>query len=276
MIARRNREGRPMDRPLRIDEIQRGLNTKRLGKKIYYLSEITSTNTHARARAEQGGAEGETVIAEKQTEGRGRMGRNWVSPPYANLYLSVILRPRLAPARAPQITLMAAVALAETVESLIGRPPEIKWPNDILVDGKKLAGILTESSCQAERVLFVILGIGINVNYSVELMPEDIRARATSLMLLKKKLVSREELVRRLLRNLDRCYGDLEESGFGALSRRWDAYFGLKGKKVIVEMADRSVMGKAVGIDNDGTLLLEDEKNALHRVIAGDVIAAEG
>lgn len=265
-----------MGEALRIDEIQRSLKTKRLGKKIYYLSEINSTNIQARALAERGGAEGETVIAEKQTEGRGRMGRNWVSPPHVNLYLSVILRPRLPPARAPQITLMAAVALAETVESVIGRPPEIKWPNDILVDGRKLAGILTESSCQADRVLFVVLGIGINVNFGVEFMPEDLRARATSLMILARKPVSREELARRLIRNLDRCYGDLEQSGFGALSRRWDAYFGLKGKKVIVEMTDQSVVGRALGIDDDGTLLLEDETRALHKVIAGDVIPAEG
>ena len=262
--------------PLRFDVVRAGLETKRLGKTIHYLPAVDSTNNFARQRAEQGGAEGEVVIGETQTEGRGRMGRNWISPPCVNLYLSVILRPRLAAVDVPQITLMAAVALADTVGSFIAVRPEIKWPNDILVEGKKLAGVLTESSCEGQRVAFVILGIGINVNFPPEAMPDLLRERATSLMVWARGPISREECARRLIHSLDRCYGELEEGGFSAIAPRWEAYFRLKGKKVRVEMVTQAISGTVLGIDRDGTLMLEDDCGGAQRVIAGDVIPMEG
>lgn len=258
--------------PIQPEEIQRGLLTRRLGKKIHYFPEIDSTNLYAYKRAQQGGVEGETVIAEAQTRGKGRMGRSWLSPPYLNLYLSVLLRPKLPPIHAPQITLMSAVALAETLQSFLSFPPEIKWPNDIIVRGKKLAGILTESSCERDRMLFVILGIGVNLNFPRELMPETIRESATSIMILTGKPVDRVAFTRRLIQGLDRCYGDLEDRGFSSMARRWEGFFQLRGKRVRVEMVDQSVLGKAMGIDGDGALILEDEGGALKRVIAGDVI----
>lgn len=265
----------PIGRPLQVDEIENGLETQRLGKKILYFSELDSTNIFARSQAEREATEGQVVIAERQTEGRGRLGRSWVSPGNVNLYLSVILRPRLAPAHAPQITLMAAVALAETVASFIPFPPQIKWPNDILVQGKKLAGILTESSCEPGRLLFVILGIGVNLNFSAEIMPEAIRERATSIMSLTHKPVSRELFARRLIQSLDRCYGELEALGFSAIAPRWEAHFPLRRKKVKIEMGDDVLIGRAAGIDRDGALLLEDDHGSLQRVIAGDVIPLE-
>ena len=167
--------------PLSLDEIRGALGTKRLGTRFHYFEEIDSTNSYARRLAEAGACEGEVVIAERQSEGRGRLGRSWVSPPFNNLYCSLVLRPALAPAHAPQITLMAAVALADTIASFVAdRRPAIKWPNDILIDGKKLAGILTESACDAKHVEFVILGIGVNLNFPRDRMPETIRDRATS------------------------------------------------------------------------------------------------
>ena len=123
--------------PLRLQEVQDGLTTRRLGKLLHYFSQINSTNSYARLLAEQGADEGEVVVAEAQTHGRGRLSRSWVSPPFLNLYCSVILRPKLPPVHAPQLTLMAAVALAETVASFIATEPAIKWPNDILVGGKE-------------------------------------------------------------------------------------------------------------------------------------------
>src|SRR6516164_7325378 len=160
---------------LQVHQIQDDLATTRLGKKVHYFSAVDSTNSCAWQLAEQGAQEGEIVIAESQNHGRGRLGRSWVSPPYRNLYFSVILRPQLPPTHAAQTTLMAAVALADAVASFVPVAPVIKWPNDILVKGKKLAGILTESSCDSERIEFVILGIGVNLNYPVALMPEAIR-----------------------------------------------------------------------------------------------------
>jgi len=258
--------------PLRLDSIQGELATKRLGTKFHYFEEIDSTNSHARRLAETGAPEGEVVIAERQFEGRGRLGRSWESPPYSNLYFSLLLRPALAPVHAPQMTLMAAVALADTVAAFVVEPPAIKWPNDILLQGKKVAGILTESSCDAKHIEFVILGIGVNLNFPRERMPETIRDRATSLMEVGGKTFSRENFLRRLIQDLDRCYGILEDFGFDAIAPRWEAYFALRGRRVRVEMVDEVISGTATGIDGDGALLLEAEDGVLRRVLAGDVI----
>jgi len=260
---------------LQVHEIQAGLPTNRLGGPIHYFFEVESTNSYAHRLAENGAAEGAMVIAETQTKGRGRLGRVWVSPPYANLHYSVILRPTLAPVRAPQITLMAAVALADSIASLVPCSPAIKWPNDILVNGRKTAGILTEASWSSARIEFVILGIGVNLNFPEELMPESIRPRATSLLAVRQKTVQREAFVRRLIQDLDRCYGELEEVGFHSIATRWEALFGLRGKKVRVEMADQVVIGTARGIDRDGALLLESERGIPQRIVAGDVVPVE-
>lgn len=258
--------------PLRLEEIQVDLQAQRLGGHIHYFPKIDSTNSYAYRLAEAGAPEGEVVIGEEQTQGKGRMGRQWVSPPYLNLYLSVILRPALPPVHAPQITLMAAVALAETVAHWLSAPPEIKWPNDILVGGKKLAGILTESSCDPDRIRFVILGIGANLNFDEERMSEALRQRATSLLSLTRRPVAREIFARRLIQNLDRCYGELEARGFSGLAQRWDRFFALRGKRVRIEMAGEPVTGKALGLDETGALILLVEKGERRKVIAGDVI----
>jgi len=257
---------------LSLDEIQGALGTKRLGTKFHYFEEIDSTNSYARRLADAGAPEGEVVIAERQSEGRGRLGRSWVSPPFSNLYCSLVLRPALAPAHAPQITLMAAVALADTIASFVADRPAIKWPNDIMIDGKKLAGILTESACDAKRIEFVILGIGVNLNFPRQRMPETIRDRATSLMEVAGKTLSRELFLRRLIQDLDRCYGILGDLGFAAIAPRWEAYFALRGRRVRVVMVDEALSGTVAGIDGDGALFLEAEDGVLHRVLAGDVI----
>jgi BirA family biotin operon repressor/biotin-[acetyl-CoA-carboxylase] ligase len=257
--------------PLDLKSIRQRLAAQRLGTEFHYFAEIGSTNTYARRLAEQGARDGELVIADSQTEGRGRLGRHWVSPPNVNLYLSFVLRPKLPPARAPQITLMAAVALAETLKFFLPVPPSIKWPNDIIVDGKKLAGILTEVTCGTDSVEFVILGIGVNVNYPVALMPEEIRECATSVLIECQNKVSREDLLQRLIQDLDRCYGEIEENGFAPLAPRWEAYFGWRGQRVRIELLDQIVFGIAKGIDRDGALVLEDAQGRVQRVIAGDV-----
>ena len=261
--------------PLDVRKVQEQLTTRRLGAKFHYFGEISSTNTHARELAERGAAEGEVVIGEAQIQGRGRLGRHWESPAFVNLYLSIILRPKLAPKHSPQITLMAAVALVETFAPLIAQAPIIKWPNDILVNGKKLAGVLTEAACSADVIEYVILGIGINVNYRVDSMPPEIRSRATSIADLTGSNVARENVLARLIQALDRCYGELEESGFDALRRRWEAHFGWRGLRVKVQHLDQVFTGRARGIERDGALVLEDDHGVLHSIYAGDVIPLE-
>jgi BirA family transcriptional regulator, biotin operon repressor / biotin---[acetyl-CoA-carboxylase] ligase len=262
-------------RPLDLVQVCKSLDAKRLGTKFHYFTEIGSTNSQARELAERGAAEGEVVVAECQSQGRGRLGRRWESPALANLYFSVILRPKLAPLHAPQITLMAAVALIESVGAFIAEKATIKWPNDILVNGKKVAGILTEAVCVPERVEYVILGIGVNLNYPIDRMPDELRQRATSLLNLTRSEVNRESFLRRLIQDLDRCYGDLEQSGFEPLAPRWEAHFGLRGQRVRIELQEQVIVGRARGIAQDGALLIEGDDGTLQRIIAGDVIPLE-
>jgi BirA family biotin operon repressor/biotin-[acetyl-CoA-carboxylase] ligase len=265
----------PEFRPLSIPEVEAGLASKLLGTRFHYFDQIDSTNDYARVLAEKGEPQGAIVVAERQTQGRGRLGRQWVSPPYINLYCSFILRPSLPSAHAPRITLAAAVALADTIEEFGAVAPAIKWPNDILAGGKKLAGVLTEAASNPQRVQFVIVGIGVNLNFSLQSMPPEIAARATSLSVLTGQNVSREAFLQRLIHHLDRCYGMLEEQGFAALAPRWDERFELRGRRVRVEMTDRSIMGRAVGLDVDGALMIALPDGDCQRVVAGDVVPME-
>jgi BirA family transcriptional regulator, biotin operon repressor / biotin---[acetyl-CoA-carboxylase] ligase len=264
-----------VDTPLDVARVRGLVKARRLGGQLHYFSRIDSTNSHARELAERGAVEGEIVVAEAQTRGRGRLSRRWESPPFANLYLSVILRPHLPPRQAPQITLAAAVSLAETVSSFLPNPPTIKWPNDILFDGRKLAGILTEAACDTARIAYVILGIGLNVNYRRDAMPEELRERATSLAEATGENVSRESVFARLIHDMDRCYGELEEAGFESLRPRWKAYFGLDGRTVRVEHRGETILGRAIDIDPEGGLIVEDERGQSHTIVAGDVIPVE-
>lgn len=264
-----------MSDALRPEEIGKQLASARLGKRIHYFAELDSTNRHAYKLAAEGSAEGEVVLAETQTRGKGRLGRSWFSPPGLNLYLSIILRPNFPPSNAPQLTLVAAVALAEAVQGFLGARPAIKWPNDILAGGKKLAGILTESSVDSERLHFVVVGIGVNLNMPAGMLPEDIRGTATSLLALTGRAVDRTAFAGELIQSLNRCYGELEQRGFPHIAARWESFFELKGRKVKVEMGDRIVSGIAGGIDRDGALIVEKEDGAIERIIAGDVTPAE-
>jgi len=265
------------DEPAGLDvaRMQHALAGGRFGKPLHYFREIGSTNSHARELAEAGAAEGTVVVAESQSQGRGRLGRRWESPAFKNLYLSILLRPKLLPAHAAQITLMAAVALADAVNAYAPGQATIKWPNDILIGKKKLAGILSEASCDAERVHYVILGVGINLNYAADAMPEEIRRRATSLLEVTSKPVHRESFLQGLLRGIERCYGELEQAGFAALAPRWQSYFAWRGQRVRVELLDQTTIGTAKGIDRDGALVLVDDHGIEQRVLAGDVIPLE-
>jgi BirA family transcriptional regulator, biotin operon repressor / biotin---[acetyl-CoA-carboxylase] ligase len=269
--ARRNTTG--IAAPLQLPLIQTGAERRRLGSKIHYFETLGSTNSYAWQLAERGALDGEIVIAEQQTQGRGRLQRAWISPPFVNLYLSILLRPAMAPSDAPQITLMAAVALAETVDLFVPGKVAIKWPNDILLGGKKVAGILTESSVAAERIHHVVLGIGININFPASMMPPEIRERAISISDCAGAAVSREAFFVRLIRDLDRCYGILEEKGFGALAPAWERRFNLCGQRVRVETGNETITGIATGIDNGGALLVQTDSGRAERILAGDVNA---
>ena len=256
--------------------IRRGLATRRLGRRIEVYPELASTNRTARAMAEAGEPEGAVVIAEAQTRGQGRLGRTWVSPPNLNLYISFILRPQLAPEESVKITLLTAVALAETLKDRARVALRIKWPNDILLGGRKVAGVLSELACEPGRTLFVIVGIGVNLNFPRALMPAEIRERATSLMEEGGAPVDRTEVTRSLVRHLENRYIEFEEHGFTSIARCWNDHARMEGRPVVARTPDGERAGRVRGLDDNGFLVLDCDGGRTERVVSGDVFLMDG
>jgi len=252
-------------------ELQAGLGTELVGREILSLAEVDSTNLRAAELAEQGAAEGTVVIAESQSRGKGRLGRRWASPPGVNLYLSVVLRPPILPWDAPQLTFLSAVAVARAIGEEPGLDPEVKWPNDLLLAGRKVAGLLNEMQAETEGVHYVVLGIGVNLNMQPEQFPADLRYPATSLAIETGAPVSRADFARRLLQHLDALYREYLTEGFEPVRRAWQGYFRLVGRTVEVDCQERILGGAVVGIDDDGALLLETAEGGTERILAGDV-----
>jgi len=245
------------------------LETHDLGRTVHAFDSLGSTSEHAFRLAAEGAEHGELVVAEQQTAGRGRRGRSWASPAGKNLYASLVLRPELPPQRAPELTLLAAVALAEALRG-DGVVASIKWPNDLQVGGRKIAGILTELSAEADRVHFVVLGIGVNLNASPSDFPADVAETATSVQRVLGRRVNRAAFLARLLRTLEQWLDLHEQQGFEPVRARWRALSSTLGEEVLVKAERRELRGRAEDIDVDGALLLRTE-DGLERVLAGDV-----
>ena len=255
-----------------IDDLRQACKGRLIGKEIHFFPEIDSTNREARDRARGGAREGTVVLADFQSRGKGRLGRPWESPAGANLYLSVILRPLIPAAAASQITLLAGVAAARALSTVSGLECRIKWPNDIFLRGKKLAGILAEMEGEGSRVEFVILGIGVNVNWRREDFPVDLGATATSLHAESGKEISRAAAATELFRELEKEYTVFIREGFSArLREEWNRLSWINGKRVILTSPEGTLSGRALGLDTDGALLLVDGEGKTRRFIAGDV-----
>jgi len=211
------------------------------------------------------------VIAEAQTAGRGRLGRTWHSPRGVNLYCSIVLRPPLSPAAVPQVALVAGVAAAAALAETPGLAPRLKWPNDVLIDGRKVAGILTEMEAEVERVHHVILGIGVNLNAPRAAFPPELRERATSLFLATGRRVDRAAVTGRLLAALEARYGRFLEGGFEAVRAEWESYSCLTGTDVRVASAEGEMAGRVLGLDTDGALMLARPDGTSTRIVAGEV-----
>lgn len=252
-------------------ELSAGLNVRRLGREIICLDEAVSTNAVAFRLAEDGAVEGCTVIADCQTSGKGRLGRVWVSPPGVNLYCSVIVRPPLQPMAAPQLTFLSVVAVARTIEQVTGLSPRIKWPNDILLSGKKVAGLLNEMSAETDKVNFVVLGIGVNLNMRADQFPPELRHPATSTLIETGKGVSRVVFARRLLQELDSIYSLFLEEGYAPVRREWLERSRLAGEQVTVTDNGTIQSGVVTGIDEYGALLLKSPSGAIIQILSGDV-----
>lgn len=252
-------------------EIQIGLNTKIIGKEMHYKPSVDSTNRLAKALAYHGAADGAIVVAEEQLGGKGRLERSFYSPRNKGIWFSVIMRPKFLPYEAPKCTLMAAVAVAEAMKRFDLRA-EIKWPNDIMHDGRKLVGILTEMTCELSRINYIVVGVGINVNISRDEFPEEIRPVAASLSEINGEPLSRVKLFRAVIEEFDKLYLKINESGFDEVLKRWKKYNITLGKtvKVISATDGSSFTGKAIDLDAEGALIV-DTKEGRRTVYAGDV-----
>lgn len=258
-------------------ELSAGLPLQRIGTRITCLQEVDSTNLVAYRLAEQGAVEGTVVIADHQTGGKGRLGRRWESPAGVNLYCSVILRPQILPLYAPQLTFVSSVAVVDAILRTTNLQPVIKWPNDVLVNGQKVAGLLNEMSAETERVDFLVLGIGVNINMNREQFPVDLRHPATSLAIEAGQKIDRRQFARVLLESLDALYAAYLAEGYEPLRRRWLAHSAVMGRTVRVTSGENVVVGVVEGIDEHGGLVLSCAGGRHERVLAGDVaICNEG
>ena len=242
-----------------------------IGRDIRVFEQTTSTNDVIEKLARGGVKEGAVVFAEAQTDGRGRLGRKWMSPARKGLWFSVLLRPELRPAAATQLTVAAATALRAAIERQAELPAEIKWPNDILVSGKKVAGILTELSAELDRIKYVLVGIGVDVNMNAGDFPGELRNRATSLKIELGKPVGRTELAAAILRELDREYGRVLAGDFASVASDWEQHCTTLGQRLVISLGDRRVCGRAEALGEDGALLLRTEHGHLERIVGGDV-----
>ncbi|MBS4191011.1 biotin--[acetyl-CoA-carboxylase] ligase [Bacillus sp. FJAT-49705] len=253
------------------DEVRLGLPTKVLGRDIHYEETVDSTQKIAHRLANEDAPEGTIIIAEEQLLGRGRMDRRWHSPKYTGIWMSVILRPNIPPPKAPQLTLITAVAVVQAIEDFTGLSPQIKWPNDILINGKKVTGILTELQADADRITSIIIGIGINVNQKVEEYPEDLRAIATSLSIECDKKLQRADLIKLILQKLEQLYFLYLEKGFYPIKLLWESYAISIGKYITARTITGSIHGKALGITEDGVLKVEDDSGKVHHIYSADI-----
>lgn len=256
-------------------ELMEGLKTRFIAREIHHLLSTDSTNRVAQDLAEAGSPEGTTVIAEEQTQGRGRLGRSWYSPARRSIYASIILRPTIPLPQVPQLTLVGAVAAGRALSSVYDGPPEmrprIKWPNDILIGGRKVSGTLVEATSVGEILRHVVLGIGINVNLEEKDFPSELSGTATSLLIACGHPVSRKDLAIRFFQELEACYTEFRQAGFSRLSGEYAEMSDLWGRQVRVSLSEGSVEGIAEGLEDDGALRVRTSAGATERILAGDV-----
>lgn len=253
------------------DLIARLGKTKVIGRDIRVFQETTSTNDVIEKFARDGVKEGVVVFAESQTRGRGRLGRKWVSPAKKGLWFSLLLRPDLSPQQTTRLTVASATALRRAIESHTGLKPEIKWPNDILISGKKVAGILTELNAEPDRVKYVIIGIGVDVNFTARDLPPELKKVATSLKIESGKAISRAELAISILHELDLDYLLIGSDAFEKVAEEWEKHCKTIGEEVVIRAGAREIRGRAESLAEDGALLLRTEHGRLERIVGGDV-----
>ncbi|WP_044336372.1 biotin--[acetyl-CoA-carboxylase] ligase [Rossellomorea aquimaris] len=252
-------------------KIRLGLQTKTLGRVIHYEESVQSTQRIAHVLAGDGAAEGTLVVADEQTAGRGRLMREWHSSKGTGIWMSLILKPLLPPQKAPQFTLITAVAVVQAIEEVTDLHPQIKWPNDILIDGKKVTGILTELQAESDKINSIIIGIGMNVNHTREHFPDELQTIATSLAIEQGNTLSRSEMVQKVLERIEALYSIYMKEGFTPIKLLWESYAISIGKKIRARTINGTIEGKALGITDEGVLKIEDSTGTVHQIYSADI-----
>lgn len=256
------------------ESIIKVLKTETMGKTIYLFEEVDSTNDAAFDLARKGAPDGTIVIADSQTRGRGRLQRKWISPPGLNLYISLILRPRIQAKDAPLFTFVTSIALTETINNN-GATSLIKWPNDILIDGKKAAGVLTEMQPRGDKVDFVVVGIGVNLNMTKEMKEREMGEVAEMAISIREATgheIDRVKFTADLINELEKWYQKFQKEGKNRIIQEWMARWGGVNRRVHVKFDEKAVEGIASGIDENGYLILKKDDGTNETIIAGDAI----
>ncbi|MDV6377696.1 biotin--[acetyl-CoA-carboxylase] ligase [Sporosarcina sp. GW1-11] len=251
--------------------ISEQLDTTAYGRNIRYFKTCPTTQTIAHEEAQNGASDGTLIISEEQTAGKGRLARPWVSNAGRGIWMSLIIRPKLAPQQAPQLTLVAAVAIVRAIEDVTNIQPVIKWPNDILINGKKVTGILTELQADPDRVKAIILGMGVNANQELADFPEELQTIATSLRIEKGEKVDRAKLVAKIMHYLEQYTALYVEKGFAPIKLLWESYATITGRKIRATMVNETVEGIALGISQDGMLELQLEDGSIRGIYSADI-----
>jgi len=256
--------------PLRVAKVKNGLKTKLIGCTIHYFRELFSTNDVARELALKETKEGTVIVAETQTRGRGRLGRGWISPE-GGLWFSIIMRPKVSPRDAPKLTLMMSVVVAKTISRQFGLESEIKWPNDVLIKGKKVCGILTETSTKGDALNFVVVGVGVNTNLRLHDFPASLRGSSTTLKEELKREINRDAFLHSLLEETEHYYQMFIQGKFNAILADWKNLSKFLGSYVEVTSFDEKIEGWATDIDENGALIIKLRDQSTRKIVSGDV-----
>ena len=256
---------------LNPEEIVACLQTKWLGHHIHYMTAAVSTNEIAKSLADKGCPDGLVVVAEEQSGGKGRLSRGWFSPKGGGVWCSIVLRPPFMPYEASKCTLLAAVAVIQAVNKYKGVHASIKWPNDVLLNGRKMVGILTEMSAEFGKINYIVIGTGINTNIAPEQIPEELKELSVSVAEVAEEPVKRVQILADYLKNVENLYEMAVKEGFGPIFDLWRRYSNTIGQEVKVIAPDKTYLGTAVDIDEEGLLLVKKEDGTMEKVIAGDV-----
>lgn len=248
------------------EEVSRGLVTHLIGKNIHYFSSLSSTNSYAKTLIKNKKAEGTVIIAGEQTTGRGRKNKAWDSK-QGGLWFSIILHPRIPPQRAMIVTMAASIAVTKAINAIIKEKAVIKWPNDVLINGKKICGVLTEIDAELDCIHYLIIGIGINVNNPID---PSLHSTATNLKTLTHSTINLAQLLKQILEHFDELYQYIKKADYDYLIKQWLSHTNIIGKHVRIQKEKTTLKGIAIGINETGSLIIKT-KQGEQQIVTGDI-----